>query len=224
MIERRQKAVDSFGEYFGGLVAEHKAHPRDDLLSALIAAEEAGDKLSEEELLATCILLLVAGHETTVNLIGNGTLALLRTRTSSRCCAAIRRWHAAPSRSSCATTRRCSSRRASRSRTSTLNGVTLKKGEQAILLLASANRDPDVFVEPDRLDITRPENRHLAFSHGIHYCVGAPLARLEAEVALATMVQRFPTLRLLGRYAWLQREHRPARPGCPSGQLPRGVN
>lgn len=197
VIERRQKAIDSFGEYFGGLIADHKSHPRDDLLSALIAAEESGDKMSEQELLATCILLLVAGHETTVNLIGNGTLALLRNP------AQLALLHSDPSliRSAVEEFLRFDPPVQFTVRVAledmTLGDVSLTKGQQAILLLAGANRDPDVFADPDRLDITRGENRHLAFSHGIHYCVGAPLARLEAEVALGTMVQRFPHIRLL---------------------------
>lgn len=197
VIERRQKAVDSFGEYFGGLIAEHKSHPRDDLLSALIAAEESGDKLTEQELLATCILLLVAGHETTVNLIGNGTLALLRHPDQL----ALLRSDPSLARSAVEEFLRFDPPVQFTGRVAledmTLGDVSLKKGQQTIILLASANRDPDVFADPDRLDITRAENRHLAFSHGIHYCVGAPLARLEAEIALGTLVQRFPQMRLL---------------------------
>jgi len=197
VIERRQIAVDSFGEYFGGLIAEHKAKPREDLLGGLLPAEESGDKLTEMELLATCILLLVAGHETTVNLIGNGTLALLRHPDQ------LARLREDPSLARSAVEEflrfdppvQFTGRVALEDMTS--GKVSLKKGQQTILLLASANRDPDVFSDPDRLDIARTENRHLAFSHGIHYCVGAPLARLEGEIALGTLVQRFAGIRLL---------------------------
>ena len=198
VLDRRQRAIDSFGEYFGGLVAEHRQHPRDDLLSALIAAEEeAGDKLTELELLATCILLFVAGHETTVNLIGNGTLALLRHPDQL----ALLRADPSLARSAVEEFLRFDPPVQFTGRVALedipLRDVTIPKGQQSVILLASANRDPDVFSEPDRLDITRGENRHLSFGHGIHYCVGAPLARLEAEIALGTMVQRFPGMRLL---------------------------
>ncbi len=197
VIERRQHAVESFGEYFAGLVEERRAHPRDDLLSALIAAEEAGDKLSGLELLATCILLLVAGHETTVNLIGNGTLALLRHLDQL----ALLQDDPSLARSAVEEILRYDPPVQFTGRVAlediALGDVVIPKGQQAIILLASANRDPDVFADPDRLDITRAENRHLSFGHGIHYCVGAPLARVEAEIALSTLVQRFPGIRLL---------------------------
>jgi cytochrome P450 len=197
VIERRQRAVESFGAYFNGLVEEHRAQPRDDLLSALIAAEEAGDKLSGLELLATCILLLVAGHETTVNLIGNGTLALLRHPGQL----ALLRDDPSLARGAVEELLRYDPPVQFTGRVAlediTIGGVTIPKGQQSVILLASANRDPAVFAEPDRLDITRGENRHLSFGHGIHYCVGAPLARLEAEIALGTLVQRFPEMRLL---------------------------
>ncbi len=197
VIERRQHAVESFGEYFAGLVEERRAHPRDDLLSALIATEEAGDKLSGLELLATCILLLVAGHETTVNLIGNGTLALLRHLDQL----ALLQDDPSLARSAVEEILRYDPPVQFTGRVAlediALGDVVIPKGQQAIILLASANRDPDVFADPDRLDITRAENRHLSFGHGIHYCVGAPLARVEAEIALSTLVQRFPGIRLL---------------------------
>jgi cytochrome P450 len=197
VVERRQTAVNSFGEYFGGLIAEHKEDPRDDLLSGLIAAEEAGDKLTEQELLATCILLLVAGHETTVNLIGNGTLALLRHPDQL----ALLRSDPSLARSAVEEFLRFDPPVQFTGRVAledmTVGEVALKRGQQTVILLASANRDPDVFADPDRLDITRTESRHLAFSHGIHYCVGAPLARLEGEIALGTLVQRFADIRLL---------------------------
>ena len=197
VIERRQRAIESFGAYFNGLVEEHRAQPRDDLLSALIAAEEAGDKLTGLELLATCILLLVAGHETTVNLIGNGTLALLRHPDQL----ALLRDDPSLARSAVEELLRYDPPVQFTGRVAlediTIGDVTIPKGQQSVILLASANRDPEVFADPDRLDITRAENRHLSFGHGIHYCVGAPLARLEAEIALGALVQRFPDMRLL---------------------------
>jgi cytochrome P450 len=197
VLERRQRAVESFGEYFSNLIEQRRSQPSDDLLSALIAAEEAGDKLSSLELLATCILLLVAGHETTVNLIGNGTLALLRHPDQL----ALLRADPSLARSAVEEFLRYDPPVQFTGRVAlediTIGEVTIPKGQQAVILLASANRDPDVFTEPDRLDIARAENRHLSFGHGIHYCVGAPLARLEAEIALGTLVQRFPEMRLL---------------------------
>ena len=197
VLERRQRAVESFGEYFSNLIEQRRSQPSDDLLSALIAAEEAGDKLSSLELLATCILLLVAGHETTVNLIGNGALALLRHPDQL----ALLRADPSLARSAVEEFLRYDPPVQFTGRVAlediTIGEVTIPKGQQAVILLASANRDPDVFTEPDRLDIARAENRHLSFGHGIHYCVGAPLARLEAEIALGTLVQRFPEMRLL---------------------------
>jgi cytochrome P450 len=197
VIERRQKAIESFTQYFAQLIEKRRQDPRDDLISALIAAEEAGDKLSEAELLATCILLLVAGHETTVNLIGNGTLALLRNLDQL----ALLRDDPLLARNAVEEVLRYDPPVQFTGRVATddvqVEGVTIPKGQQAVILLASANRDPDVFEDPDTLDITRTDNRHLSFGGGHHYCVGAPLARLEGEIALGTLVQRFDGLHLL---------------------------
>jgi cytochrome P450 len=196
VVGRRQRAIESFGEYFGALAEKRRQDPQDDLLSALIAAEEEGDKLSPLELLATSILLLVAGHETTVNLIGNGTLQLLRHRDQ------FARLHDDPSlaRSAVEEVLRYDPPVQFTGRVALedmeIAGRTVPKGGQTMLLIAAANRDPDVFPKPLRFDIGRTENRHLAFGHGIHYCVGAPLARVEGAIALGRLAQRFPNAEL----------------------------
>jgi cytochrome P450 len=182
--------------YFRELIAERRATPRNDLLSGLIAAEEAGDKLSEEELLATCILLLVAGHETTVNLIGNGTLALLRHPDQ------LRRLRENPGLIGSAVEELLRYdgpvQRTARipSADVTIGGRTIGKGEMVMPFIGAADRDPAQFPDPDRLDITRAENRHLAFGWGIHFCLGAPLARVEGQIAIDTLVRKFPRLAL----------------------------
>jgi cytochrome P450 len=197
VLERRQKAIESFTEYFAKLIEGRRAAPGDDLLSALIAAEEAGDKLSPEELLATCILILVAGHETTVNLIGNGALALLRHPDQLE----LLRDDPSLGRTAVEEVLRFDPPVQFTGRIALedmdIGGHTVAKGQQTMVLLASANRDQDIFTDPDRFDITRQENRHLAFGHGVHYCLGAPLARVEGEIALSSLVRRLRDLRLL---------------------------
>jgi cytochrome P450 len=196
-IARRQRAFEEFAEYFKALIAARRQDLRDDLLSALIVAEDEGDKLSPDELVATGILLLIAGHETTVNLIGNGTLALLRHPDQ------LRRLRDDPSLIASAVEEllRYDSPVQLTVRTATeaieLPSVTLAPGKSAVLLLGSANRDPAQFPEPDRLDIARADNRHLAFGMGIHFCLGAPLARVEGQIAIGELARRFPGLRLL---------------------------
>ncbi len=182
--------------YFRELIAECRASPRDDLLSALIAAEEAGDKLSENELLATCTLLLVAGHETTVNLIGNGTLALLRHPDQ------LRRLRENPALIASAVEELLRYdgpvQRTARmgNADATIGGRTISQGEMVMPFIGAADRDPAQFPDPDRLDITRSDNRHIAFGWGIHFCLGAPLARVEGQIAINTLVQRLPKLAL----------------------------
>ena len=186
----------ALADYFRELIAERRAAPREDMLSALIAAEEAGDKLNEEELLATCILLLVAGHETTVNLIGNGTLALLRHP------AELRKLRERPALIATAVEELLRFdgpvQRTARipSEDITLGGQTIGKGEMVMPFLGAANRDPVQFPDPDRLDITRADNRHIAFGMGIHFCLGAPLARMEGQIAINTLLARLPRLAL----------------------------
>jgi cytochrome P450 len=183
--------------YIGKVVERRRAHPEDDLISALVRVEEAGDSLSQEELVAMVFLLLVAGHETTVNLIGNGTLALLehpnqmaRLRDDPALIEpAIEELLRYSSPVEIATDRYARE-------DVTIGGVTIPRGETVLAVLASANRDERQFKNPDALDITREPNRHLAFGLGPHFCLGAPLARLEGQIAIATLLGRFPELRL----------------------------
>jgi len=196
-VARRSVAArHALADYFRGLIAERRAAPRGDMLSDLIAAEEAGDKLSEDELLATCILLLVAGHETTVNLIGNGTLALLRHPDQ------LRRLRENPGLIASAVEELLRYdgpvQRTARipSADVTFDGLTIGKGEMVMPFIGAADRDPAQFPDPDRLDITRTDNRHIAFGWGIHFCLGAPLARVEGQIAIGTLVQRLPKLAL----------------------------
>ena len=196
VVERGNAARRALSGYFRTLVAERRRRPQRDLLSELIAVEEQGDKLSEEELMATILLLFVAGHETTVNLIGNGTLALLRNpdqlqalrRNPGLIGSAIEellRYDAPVQRSGRMPNTDVE-----------LGGKTIPRGALVLGLIGAANRDPAHFAEPDRLDITRADNRHLAFGWGIHFCLGAPLARAEAQAAIGTIARRLPELAL----------------------------
>lgn len=186
-----------FMRYVRKLLEEKRAHPEDDLLTALVRAEEAGDTLSEDELLAMVFLLLIAGHETTVNLIASGTLALLEHPEQ------LEQLKQDPAIIKTATEEllrytspvETATERYAREDV-TLHGVTIPKGELVLAVLASANRDEAQFVRPDGLDLTRNPNRHLAFGQGVHYCLGAPLARLEGQIALPTLLRRLPELRL----------------------------
>ncbi|HYO89887.1 MAG TPA: cytochrome P450 [Candidatus Limnocylindrales bacterium] len=189
-------ATAAFYAYLQTLVEERRKHPGDDLLSALVAAEAEGEHLSEHELLATAMLLLVAGHETTVNLIGNGTLALLRQRDQWERITA----NPALAKGAVEELLRFDSPVQLTARwvlaDTDMLGVPMRVGEQVTLLLGAANRDPARFPSPSRLDITRDASGHLAFGNGIHYCIGAPLARLEGQIIFETLARRAPTLRL----------------------------
>ena len=190
-------AIWQFMRFVRRLCAIRRADPQDDLLSALLHAEEAGDTLSEDELLAMVVLILIAGHETTVNLIGNGTLALLEDPEQQ----ALLRGNPALSKSAVEELLRFTSpvelatERYAREPI-TIAGTTIPRGEQVLAVLASANRDERYFVQPGLLDLTRQPNRHLAFGQGSHYCLGAPLARLEGQIAFNTLLRRAPNLRL----------------------------
>jgi cytochrome P450 len=195
-MERGAAAIAGFTEYFNGLIQQRRLEPGDDLLSGLIAAEENGQGLTVEELFSTIILLYLAGHETTVNLIGNGALALLRHPEQ------LERLRRDPSLGPSAVEEllRYESPVHVTARIATtdleVGGVRLGAGEQAIVVVAAANHDPEVFADPDGLDVGRPDNRHLSFSAGMHYCLGAALARLEGELAFGALLRRFPGLAL----------------------------
>lgn len=184
-------------EYLTALFAARRADPQDDLISGLLAARDEADALTEDEVFGTVVLLIVAGHETTVGLIGNAALTLLThpeqlelvrsdaslipnaieevLRFEGPVERALNRWAAVDTE---------------------LGGQTIRQGDLVIVVLGAADRDPDRFPDPDQLDVRRQDTRHLAFGRGSHYCLGAPLARLEAEIALETLFRRLPGLRL----------------------------
>jgi pimeloyl-[acyl-carrier protein] synthase len=194
---RGQEASDALKEYFRSLIAVRRKHPQPDLLSGLIAAEEQGDKLTEAELLSTCVLILIAGHETTVNLIGNGLLALLGNPDQLRALAndpgliqtgveELLRYDGPVQRTSRMTMADVE-----------IGGKKIAKDSVVVAAIGAANRDPAVFADPERLDVARKDNRHIAFGFGIHFCLGASLARIEGQVAIGTLLRRMPALKLV---------------------------
>jgi cytochrome P450 len=210
MIEQRQEvslpASTAMVSYLTELIAEKIARPADDLLSALVAVTDDGDRLTGEELLSTTMLLLIAGHETTANLIGNSIplllsdpalVAALRTR-SELIRAAIEELLRIDS-PVMVTTKRFSAEDIQVGR------VTIPAGEIVLMSLGSAGRDDRRFAQPDRVDIGRADTGHLAFGHGVHFCLGAPLARLEGEIAIGGLIRRFPSARLAVRPDQLRR-------------------
>lgn len=190
-LDAAMRAGEEFGEYFGPLITERRARPTGDLLGRLVAAEHEGDQLDEEELVGLCTLLLVAGHETTVSLIGNGLLALLRSPKQ------LERLRREPNLMPNAIeellrydgivqlTARVAREDAS------LGDLAVPRGQVLVLLIAAANRDPERFPDPDVLVVARADPKHLGFGGGAHFCLGAPLARLEARVALGELLRRF---------------------------------
>ncbi|PRP97333.1 cytochrome P450 [Enhygromyxa salina] len=190
------KAVVELESYFREQIEQRRRAPGDDLLSSLLAAHEQDDRLDEQELLATCTMVLFGGHETTTNLIGNGVevllghpeqLAWLRDDLDGRIVAAVEellRFESPIMRMG----------RVARAPIE-LRDATIAAGDRVYMILAAANRDPQAFPDPDRLDLSRADNRHLTFGHGRHFCLGAALGRLEAQLALGKLFARFPTLR-----------------------------
>ncbi len=191
-----RRTAEEFFTYMRGVAEARRAAPADDLITALVQAEDGGQRLSEQELHGTLALLLAAGNETTTNLIGNGLLALLRHPEQ------LERLRAEPARLESAVEEllRWDSPVQFTARFPTedidWNGHRFRRGEAVVAVLGAANRDPAVFADPERLDVARAENRHLAFGHGIHFCLGAQLARLEAQIAFRELLRRWPHLRL----------------------------
>jgi cytochrome P450 len=194
--QRIEQAADEFEEYLQNLIEKRRTEPANDVLSALAAVAERGDQLTKNELISTCYLLLVAGHETTVNMIGNGTLTLLRHPGQ------LHQLQQDPTliRSAVDELLRYDSsvQRVTRivAGQVEIGGQALEDGEFVSLMLAAANRDPGYFSDPDQLDLSRADNRHLSLGKGAHFCLGAPLARLESEVAISALIRRLPALRL----------------------------
>ncbi len=182
--------VSEFMDYFRAIVKQRRTAPRDDLLQAMISAEEQGDKLNEEELLGNCVLLLAAGHGTTTHLLSNGMLALLRNPEQ------LEMWRTHPELASSAVVEllrydspvQLTSRHPKEDLE--IAGKHISEGQEVLLSLGAANHDPALFSPPDELILQRPEGRHMAFGQGVHFCLGAPLARLETEIAFNTLLRR----------------------------------
>ncbi|MGA5301052.1 cytochrome P450 [Nucisporomicrobium flavum] len=191
-------AATTIREYLSGLAAERRRKPADDLISALVLAEEDGDKLTDDELLTMAGLLFAAGFETTTNLLGNGLVALLRNPDQL----ALLRKDSGLAPGAVEELLRYDSPVQLLSRVAwddvEIAGVRISGGERIVAYLGAGNRDPERFPDPDRLDLTRSDNAPLSFGGGIHYCVGAPLARLEAQIALPALVTHFPELAFVG--------------------------
>lgn len=198
VITNAALALNEMSEYFEELVELRRKEPQDDLLSALIAAEDAGDRLTREELIANVILMFVAGFETTTNLIGNGLVALCANPSE------LDRLRADPTLLPTAVEEllRFDSPvqvdgRAVLVDTTLPDGTAVKAGETALTLLGAANRDPDRFTDPDRLDVGRTDNAPLSFAWGIHHCLGAALARAEGEAVFGALLDRFSGIEVL---------------------------
>ncbi len=198
-----QDCVREARAYFGELFEQRRREPAGDLISGLVAAEEQGDRLSEAELMTTCVTLLVGGHETTTSLISNGMLLLLDFPDQMRSLrddlslisSAVKEMlrYESPAQRGFRLV----------AQDTEIDGTPIRQGQLLCLLLGVGNRDPEHFPDPDRFDITREAKQHLAFGGGIHFCLGAPLATLEAEIALATLLMRFPDMKIeRGRPEW----------------------
>src|SRR3954452_4935265 len=200
---RSRKALDNgnaitinLRNYFKKLMEKRRQSPEEDLISLLIKEEQQGDKLTDEELVATCILLVIAGHETTVNLISNSILTLLKHSHQMK----ELKENPALIENAVEEFLRYESPTQMTARVASddieINQTTIKKGDQVYILLGAANRDPNQFAHAHLLDITRNPNPHLAFGYGTHFCVGAPLARLEAQIAIQTLLQQMDNIQL----------------------------
>jgi pimeloyl-[acyl-carrier protein] synthase len=183
-------------DYFRAAIREQRARPRDGLVGALLRAEVDGDRFTEDEVIANCIVTMVGGQETTTNLIGNGVLTLLRHPDQ------LERLRREPGLITSAVEELLryespSQHTARLAPEDTVLGDKLIRKRQAVIaVMAAGNRDPERFPDPDRLDLARPDNRHLAFGWAAHFCFGAPLARLEGQIVLSTLLRRLTDLRL----------------------------
>ncbi len=196
--ELAQKGMLAIRDYIQSIAVQRRQHPAEDLITTLLIAEEQGDMLTENELFALCINILVAGYETTMSLIANGLLLLLHNPDQ------LQKLRDNPALIETAIEEflRYETPLQNQDRVASedldIGGKHIHKGQRVILLLGSANRDSAQFADPDCLDIARQDNRHLAFGYGIHFCVGAPLARVEGQIAINTLLRRLPALRLIG--------------------------
>lgn len=202
---RANAAVSEMNAYFGELLEARRKRPGEDVTTAMLAAEERGDFLSRDELVAACVLLLFAGHETTTHLLGNGLLALLKhpaqmqalrdssgdDRKVAMAVEEMLRWDG-PSLAQVRVV----------AEDYELGGKVMRKGDRVFQMLAAANRDPEVFTQPDEFDIGRNDNRHLTFGFGIHFCLGAPLARLEGQIAFPILLRRLQDIALAAPPDW----------------------
>ena len=192
------RAVESLTEYFQNAIAEKRKSQRDGLLHAFMTAELDGDRLTEEEIVANCIVTMVGGLETTTNLIANGMLTLLRN--PDRLAELRGDLGIIPAAVEELLRYESPSQHTARlaPEDTVLGGKQIRKRQAVIAVMAAGNRDPERFPDPDRLDFSRPDNRHLAFGWAAHFCFGAPLARLEGQISFETLLRRFPKLKLTG--------------------------
>jgi hypothetical protein len=190
------KAVEGLTAYFHDAIAKQRKAPREGLINAFMTAEVDGDRLTDEEIVANCIVTMVGGQETTTNLITNGMLTLLRNPQQ------LARLRSEPAIMPAAVEEllryESPSQHTARlaPEDTTLGGKQIRKRQAVIAVMAAGNRDPERFPDPDRLDFDRPDNRHLAFGWASHFCFGAPLARLEGQIAFDTLLRRFPVIEL----------------------------
>lgn len=195
---RAEAGAKAMSDYFRGLVEDRTAHPTSDMISQLVLARDDRDALSTDEIIGTCILLLFAGHETTTNLIGNGFLYSMKHREQWQ------RLVDAPGLAESAVEEylRYDGPSGAFARVAAadidMGGKVIREGQRVFAFMNSANRDPGAFDDPERFDIGRPQNPHMTFGHGIHFCLGAPLARLEAQIAVVRLAERLPHIRLCG--------------------------
>jgi cytochrome P450 len=195
-------ASQEFSEYLRQLSRERRREPREDLISALTQVVEEGEKLTEQELIGTCVLLLNAGHEASVNVTGNGWWSLFRHPAQL---ALIREDHSLVPRAVEELMRHDTPLQMFERwvlEDVEIHGQKVARGQELALLFGSANHDPEVFDRPDDLEVTREHNPHMSFGAGIHFCLGAPLARVELQVSFATLLRRLPAMELVEEPEW----------------------